>query len=83
MRDDFTSWHRQLRRGERAVVVIGRNRTGPRGEQITIETPSLLAACAEQVGFTLAESISLETWPRYGMHAANVVNAEDAVVLQK
>ena len=83
MRDDFTSWHRQLRRGERAVVVIGRNRTGPRGEQITIETPSLLAACAEQVGFTLAEYISLETWPRYGMHAANAVDAEDAVVLQK
>lgn len=83
MRDAFTSWHRQLRKGERAVVVIGRNRTGPRGEQITIETPSLLAACAEQVGLTLAESISLETWPRYGMHAANAVDAEDAVVLQK
>lgn len=83
MRDDFTSWHRQLRKGERAVVVIGRNRTGPPGAQITIETPSLLAACAEQVGFTLAEYISLETWPRYGMHAANAVDAEDAVVLQK
>jgi site-specific DNA-methyltransferase (cytosine-N4-specific) len=83
MRDDFASWHRQLRKSERAVVVVGRNRTGPRGQQITIETPSLLAACAEQVGFTLVEHIALETWPRYGMHSANAVDAEDAVVLQK
>lgn len=83
MREDFTSWSRQLRASERAVVVIGRNRTGPRGEQITIDTPALLGACAEQVGFTLSDVIPLETWPRYGMHAANAVDAEDAVVLQK
>jgi site-specific DNA-methyltransferase (cytosine-N4-specific) len=82
MRRDFASWHRQLRAGERAVVVMGRNRTGARDGQITIETPHLLVACAEQVGFSVAEYIPLETWPRYGIHAANAVDAEDAVVLQ-
>jgi site-specific DNA-methyltransferase (cytosine-N4-specific) len=83
MRDDFASWSRQLREGERAVVVIGRNRTGAPGRQIIIETPQLLAACAGQVGLSLAEYIPLETWPRYGMHAHNAVDAEDALVLQK
>lgn len=83
MTDAFASWQRQLRSGERAVVVVGRNRTGPRGRQITIDTPSLLARCAETVGFELVDQIALETWPRYGMHAANGVEAEDALVLER
>jgi len=83
MRDDFKAWHGQLRDGERAVVVVGRNRTGPAGSQTVIDTPALLAACAEQVGFLTASFISLETWPRYGLHAANGVDSELAVVLER
>lgn len=82
MRDDFAAWQRQLRKGERAVVVIGRNRTGPAGRQITIDTPTLLAACAEQAGLSLAAYLPLQTWPRYGLHAANAVDTEVAVVLE-
>ena len=83
MRDDFSSWGRQLRPGQRAVVVVGRNRTGEQGQQITIDTPRLLADCAAQVQLANPMTIPLETWPRYGMHAANAVNAEDAVVLER
>lgn len=83
MRDDFKAWHGQLRKGERAAVVVGRNRTGPAGRQVTIDTPGLLAACAEQAGFPSTSFISLETWPRYGLHAANGVDSELAVVLER
>jgi hypothetical protein len=79
----LTSWSRQLRVGERAVIVVGRNRTGERGSEITIDTPILLADCGGIAGFELVEQIHLETWPRYGLHAANGVGAEDAIVLQR
>lgn len=83
MRADFESWQRQLRPGERAVVVVGRNRTGPRDRLITIDTPRLLAACAEQVGLSLVDHIELETWPRYGIHAENAVEGEAALVVER
>jgi site-specific DNA-methyltransferase (cytosine-N4-specific) len=83
MRDCFTSWAQQLRPGEFAVVVVGRNRTGPAGAQTLIDTPTLLGTCARQVGFDVADQILLETWPRFGLHAANGVQGEDALVLRR
>lgn len=83
MRDCFTSWAKQLRPGEFAVVVVGRNRTGPAGAQTLIDTPTLLGSCARQVGFDVADQILLETWPRFGLHAANGVQGEDALVLRR
>jgi hypothetical protein len=69
--------------GERAVLVVGRNRTGPKGSQFIINTPEILADLAARRGFKLSDMISLETWPRYGMHANNGVNAELAVVIER
>jgi len=83
MRDCFESWSSQLRSGEHAVIVVGRNRTGPAGAQTLIDTPTLLGSCAKQVGFEVADQILLETWPRYGLHAANAVQGEDALVLRR
>ncbi len=83
MRGSLTSWARHLRSGEKAVVVVGRNRTGPAGAQVAIDTPTLLGWCAEQVGFEVADQHVLETWPRFGLHAANAVQGEDALVLRR
>jgi len=83
MRGCFTAWGKQLRQGEYAVVVVGRNRTGAAGKQTVIDTPSLLGSCAKQVGFEVAKQILLETWPRFGLHAANGVQGEDALVLRR
>ncbi|MBK8460755.1 MAG: hypothetical protein IPL43_11730 [Micropruina sp.] len=83
MRACFVSWHTQLRPGEAAVLVVGRNRTGPKGSEISIDTPTLLGMIASTVGFDVTDQISLETWPLSGLHAANAVNAEDALVLRR
>jgi site-specific DNA-methyltransferase (cytosine-N4-specific) len=78
----MNTWSEHMQPGERAVLVVGRNRTGPRGHQLVINTPEILADVAVERGFTLVDMISLETWPRYGMHAHNGVNTELAVVLE-
>jgi hypothetical protein len=82
IRTAMNSWSNHMRPGERAVLVVGRNRTGPKGHQLVINTPEILADIALERGFTLVDMISLETWPRYGMHAHNGVNTELAVVLE-
>lgn len=83
MREALSAWSHVLRSGDAAVVVVGTNRTGPADDQHVIPTPSLLGACAEQTGFVVQERIPLQTWARYGMHAANAVRSEDALVLRR
>lgn len=77
------SWTRFLAAGEAAVLIVGHNRTTAGGEQIRINTPELLGHVAESRGFTVEELIALETWPRYGMHSANGVAGEDALVIKR
>jgi hypothetical protein len=77
------AWSLHMKPGERAVLVVGRNRTGPKDSQFIINTPEILADLAAERGFELIDMISLETWPRYGMHANNGVNAELAVVIER
>lgn len=83
MRRCFEAWTPHLRRGERAVLIVGYNRTTADGEEIVIPTPALLGEIAATVGYHVTEIISLETWPRYGMHSRNGVNGEDALVLER
>lgn len=70
-----------LRPGERAVFIVGTNRTGSGPDRVTIDTPNLLGQTAAECGFVLDEVIPLETWPRYGLHHANSVPNESAVML--
>lgn len=72
-----------LRPGERAVFVVGSNRTGRDESAVSIPTPELVGAVAKTRGYALDEIIPLETWPRYGMHAVNAVNEERAVILTR
>ena len=79
----FDTWRDVLSRGERAVVIVGHNRTTAGDERVDIATPELLGDVATSRGFDVAELIHLETWPRYGMHSANGVSGEDALVLER
>lgn len=77
------AWTSYLRPSERAVLVVGRNRTGRSGDQVLIDTPRLLADVAQDCGYQLDEIVPFETWPRYGLHGANGVRGEDAIFLTR
>jgi Putative RNA methylase family UPF0020 len=83
MHRSFAVWSGLQRPGERAVLVVGRNRTGPPENRQIIDTPQLLAAVAEVAGYRLVVRRPFETWPRYGLHADNGVRGEDAIVLER
>lgn len=70
-----------LEAGERAVFIVGVNRTGRRDNEILIDTPRLLGEVASGRAFELDEILPLETWPRYGLHHENGVRGESAILL--
>lgn len=83
MGECFDAWRTGLRAGERALLIVGNNRTTAGGEQTVVRTPELLGDVAATRGYEVEEIIPLETWPRYGLHGKNGVNGEDALVVQK
>jgi site-specific DNA-methyltransferase (cytosine-N4-specific) len=83
MGDSMAAWSKLLRKGEHAILIVGHNRTTAGGQVVDIPTPDLLAQVGERRGFKVSEIIRLETWPRYGLHAHNGVDGEDAVVLTR
>ena len=64
------------------ALVVGTNRTTLSGTQFNIDTPRFLAQLAEHVGWSLVEYLPLETYKRFGLHAANAVQDETLVVLR-
>ena len=83
MAEAMSVWARVLAPGERAVLIVGHNRTTADNERIDIATPELLGDIAASRGFRVVELIRLETWPRYGLHSANGVPGEDALVIER
>lgn len=83
MGECFDAWRAGLRTGERALLIVGNNRTTAGCEQTVIPTPELLGDVAETRGYEVEEIIPLETWPRYGLHGKNGVAGEDALVIRR
>ena len=83
MASAIEAWYDTMQDGENAVLIVGHNHTTAGGERIDVPTPGLLGHIAESRGFEVSEIIKLETWPRYGLHAANGVAGEDALVLRR
>lgn len=83
MGNSLDRWHKALAPGESAVLIVGHNHTTASGKRVAIPTPGLLGQVAETRGFEVDEIVKLETWPRYGLHAANGVPGEDALVLRR
>jgi hypothetical protein len=79
----FDCWSEVLKGGEAAVLIVGHNHTNAGGERFDIPTPTLLAEIAAERGFAVEDVLKLETWPRYGLHAANGVPGEDALILRR
>lgn len=83
MGECFDAWRVAQRSGERAVLIVGNNRTTAGGDDVVIRTPELLGEVAASRGYEVEEIIPLETWPRYGLHSRNGVSGEDALVIRR
>lgn len=65
------------------ALIVGSNRTTLGGTQFNIDTPQHLARLGEHAGWSVVEFVPLDTYKRYGLHAANAVNDETLVVLKR
>jgi len=83
MRDSFTAVLTLLSPGAPYALIVGQNRTTLGGKTFTINTPEHLAEAAISSGFRHEETIPLQTYQRYGIHASNAVRAESLIILRK
>lgn len=64
------------------ALIVGHNHTVLGGVRYEINTPEHLVALALESGWKLEETISLQTYQRYGYHKNNSVSSESLVVLR-
>lgn len=64
------------------ALIVGHNHTILGGKRFDIKTPQHLTELAEQNGWTHDETITLQTYQRYGYHMNNAVNAEALVIVR-
>lgn len=79
----FGSLRSIIRPKGRYGLLVGRNSTELRGEEILIDTPQLLANIAESRGWQVEEMLSLDTYHRFDVHQNNSIREEVLLVLQK
>lgn len=64
-------------------LLVGRNATELRGEEVVIDTPQLLADVAESRGWLVEEMLSFDTYHRFDVHQNNSIREEVLLVLQR
>ena len=82
MRDCVRAVRDVMRPGAPFALIVGHNHTVLGGIRYDIETPTHLAALAEDVGWTVEELLPLQTYRRYGYHVSNAVRNETLVILR-
>lgn len=80
MREFLVECRQLLRRGGHIAMVVGKNQTTIGGRVREIDTPRLLAEISASVGFHVLDVLTLETYQRYGLHAANSIREESLVL---
>ncbi len=64
------------------ALIVGHNHTVLGGVRYDIDTPAHLASLAAHCGWTVEETVPLQTYRRYGYHMNNAVNAESLLILK-
>lgn len=82
MADAFRRVRRCMKDGAPFALIVGSNHTVLGGRRFDIDTPRHLAAIAGACGWRHEETLSLQTYHRYGYHMNNAVNAEGLVILR-
>lgn len=83
MAETFISVGNLVRQGGYYALVIGGNKTSLQGEEILIDTPSLLGELSETCGWSAVQSVNLDTYQRYDVHQRNSIRSEVLLVLKK
>lgn len=78
----FGSVRKLMRKRAPFALVVGTNRTVLGGHEFSIDTPGHLAGIAAANGWLVQELLPLQTYQRYGLHAANAVRSESLVILR-
>jgi site-specific DNA-methyltransferase (cytosine-N4-specific) len=79
----FSSVGRIIRSKGRYALLIGRNSTNLRGEEVLIDTPQLLAEVATSRGWQVEEAIPFETYHRFEGHQQNSIREEVRLILRR
>jgi site-specific DNA-methyltransferase (cytosine-N4-specific) len=79
----FASVLRLVRPAGRYALLVGRNCTELRGEEVQIDTPQLLADIAASRGWTVEETVAFETYHRFDVHQSNSIREEILIVLSR
>lgn len=82
MRQAFVGVKKAMKKGAPFALVVGHNHTTLGGVRFDIDTPRHLADLAVDAGWSLDELLPLQTYQRYGYHAANAVRAEALILLR-
>lgn len=64
------------------ALIVGSNHTVLGGERFDIDTPTHLAQIARSCGWDHEETMSLQTYHRYGYHMNNAVTSESLIILR-
>jgi site-specific DNA-methyltransferase (cytosine-N4-specific) len=78
----FASALALIRTGGRYALLVGRNSTTLRGQEVLIDTPQMLAQIAESQGWSVEEMLPFETYQRYDVHKSNSIREEVLIVLR-
>jgi site-specific DNA-methyltransferase (cytosine-N4-specific) len=83
MGDMFGSVLNVIRPNGRYALLVGRNSTELRGEEILIDTPQLLSEVAASRGWAVEEQLPFETYRRFDIHQSNSIREEVLLVLRR
>lgn len=74
---------RSIKPGAPFAMVVGPNRTALGGADIQIETPRLVAEIAAHCRWIVEETVPLDAYQRFDIHARNSIRVESLLILRR
>lgn len=82
MAEAFTAVRRLVKPNAPFGLIVGGNHTVLSGKRFDINTPEHLGSIASAHGWHHIETVPLQTYRRYGLHASNATNTEALLILK-
>lgn len=82
MAESFHSIREVMKPGGKYGLIVGGNHTTLGGKRFDINTPAHLANLALSRGWRHCETVELQTYKRYGLHAKNSGTTESLIILE-